>query len=453
MSQPEPWIRPTHHRTMLALALLILGVNLPLVHYYLFRGPQPATAQLPWQDGFDDPKRLADHYWSTGGLWRVESGALVSPGVKNNPLWLKAAVPRDFVLEVDATPLGPEADVRLELCGDGVNGGSGYTLAHGAYNNGQSMLGRLGVASTPHLNDRLAEARKRGLTVNGLQELADQGAFRAGMAVRIDASAPKVEPGRTYHHRVERIGAEVRWSIDGQQVARFVDPFPLEGRFNDRVGLNGWEAAIRFDALKVSAASGFAPVAPPPSPPSEPFADDFERGAVGDGYRSLGIANVGIFDGHLRLSEMRNRPLWLTRPIPDRAHVSFKARSLSPEGDLKVELWGDGQSGYQGDPRLQYTASGYVFVFGGWKNTISAIARQHEHTPDRVERSDVRVEQGRWYQWTIERQGGNLMWRIDGQPFLEMNDGNPLTGPGNRHLGFSGWQTTVEFDELRVEPL
>ncbi|MEW5740187.1 MAG: hypothetical protein AB1938_14745 [Myxococcota bacterium] len=447
------WRRPTHHRTMLVLALIVLGVNLPLVHFYLLRGPPKVTAQVPWQDDFSDPKRLAENYWSSGGLWRVEGGALVSPGVKNNPLWLQASVPRDFVLEVDATPLGAEADVRLELCGDGVNGGSGYTLAHGAFNNAQSTLGRLGITGTLHLNDRLAEARRRGLSVATLEDLARQGAFRAGMGVRIDAPAPKVEPGRTYHHRVERIGAELRWSIDGQEVARFVDPFPLEGRFNDRVGLNGWEASIRFDSLKIFPATGFAAPTPPPLPPAEPFADDFERSALGDGYRGLAVSNVALVDGRLRVSDMRNRPVWLTRALPDRARVSFRARSLSPEGDIKVELWGDGQSGYQGDPRLQYTATGYVFILGGWRNTISAIARQHEHTPDRVERSDFRVEPERWYQWTIERQGGNLLWKIDGRPFLEMNDGHPLTGPGNRYLGFSGWQTTVEFDELRIEPL
>lgn len=454
MSEPTPWRQPTHHRTMLVLALIVLGVNLPLLHYYLVRGPRPVTAQVPWQDDFGDPRRLAEHYWSTGGLWRVEDGALLSPGVKNNPLWLQAAVPRDFVLEVDATALGPEADVRLEVCGDGVNGGSGYTLAHGSWNNALSNIGRFGLSGVPALNDRLAEARKNGLSVGSLQDLAAQGAFRAGMGVRVDASAPKLEVGRTYHHRVERVGPELRWSIDGVEVGRFVDPFPLEGRGNDRVGLSGWEATLRFDNLRVSPATGFsAPAPPPPQAPAGPFTDGFERGAVGDQYRSLGIANVGIFDGRLRLSQMRNRPLWLTHPLPDRARVSFKARSLSPEGDVKVELWGDGQSGYQGDPRLQYTASGYVFVFGGWKNTISAIARQHEHTPDRVERSDVRVEPERWYQWTIERQGGNLTWKIDGQPFLEMNDGNPLSGPGNRYLGFSGWDTTVEFDDLLIEPL
>jgi len=454
MSEPEPsWRRPTHHRTMLVLALIVLGINLPLLHYYLLRGQQPVTAQVPWSDDFDDPARLAANYWSTGGLWRVEGGALTSPGVKNNPLWLQASVPRDFVLEVDATALTGEADVRLEVCGDGVNGGSGYTLAHGAWNNSLSVIGRLGITGTPALSDRLAEARKKGLQANSLQNLVAQGAFRTEMGVRVDASAPKVEPGRTYHHRVERIGNELRWSIDGQEVGRFVDPLPLEGRFFDRVGLSGWEATVRFDNLRVAPATAFAALVPPPPPPTEPFADDFERGAVGDQYRSLGIANVGIFQGRLRLAQMRNRPLWLTRALPNNARVSFKARSLSPEGDIKVELWGDGQSGYQGDPRLAYTASGYVFVMGGWKNTISAIARQHEHTPDRVERSDVRVEPNRWYQWTIERQGGNLLWKIDGQPFLEMNDGNPLSGPSNRFLGFSGWDTTVEFDELRVEPL
>ena len=455
MSEPSPSWKPspTHHRTMLVLAAVVLAINLPLIHYYLFRGPPKVTAQVPWRDDFSDPKKLADNYFSTGGLWRDEGGQLTSPGVKNNPLWLQASVPQNFVLEVDATAYGPEADVRIEVCGDGVNGGSGYVLAHGAFGNAQSNIARGGLSGVPMLNDRLAEARKKGLTVNSLQDLAAQGVFRANMGVRVEANAPRVEVGRTYHHKVERIGPELRWSIDGQEVGRFVDPFPLEGRFNDRIGLSGWEATLRFDNLTVAPATGFTAAAPPPPAPTEPFADDFERGAAGDQYRSLAISNVGIFDGHLRLAQMRNRPLWLTRAIPDNARISFKARALSPDGDVKVELWGDGESGYQGDPRLAYTASGYVFVFGGWKNTISTIVRQHEHAPDRVERSDVRVEPERWYQWTIERRGGNLLWKIDGQPFLELNDSSPLSGPRNRYLGFSGWEAPAEFDELRIEPL
>lgn len=328
MSEPSPsWKHaPTHHRTMLVLAAVVLAVNLPLVHYYLFRGPPKVTAQVPWSDDFSDPAKLAGNYFSTGGLWRVEGGALTAPGVKNNPLWLQAAVPRDFVLEVDATALGPEADVRIEVCGDGVNGGSGYVLAHGAWGNAQSNVARFGLNGVPMLNDRLADARKAGHTVATLQDLAAQGVFRPGMGVRVEARAPKVEVGRKYHHKVERVGAELRWSIDGQLVGAFVDPFPLGGRFNDRVGLSGWEATVRFDNLTVAPTSAFAALAPPPPPPTEPFADDFERGAVGDHYKSLAIANVGIFDGHLRLAGMKNRPLWLTRAIPDNARVSFKAR-------------------------------------------------------------------------------------------------------------------------------
>lgn len=455
MSEPSPSWKPapTHHRALLVLAVVVFAINLPLIHHYLLRGPPKVTAQVPWQDDFSDPRKLAEHYFSTGGLWRVEDGQLISPGVKNNPLWLQTSVPKDFVLEVDATALGPEADVRIEVCGDGINGGSGYVLAHGAWGNAQSNIARLGLNGVPLLSERLAEARKRGLFANSLEELAAQGAFRANMGVRVEARAPRVEVGRTYHHKVERIGAELRWSIDGQEVGRFVDPFPLEGRFNDRVGLSGWEATVRFDNLIVAPATGFTAAAPPPPAPSEPFADDFERGAAGDEYRSLAISNAGIFDGHLRLVQMRNRPLWLRRPIPDDARISFKARALSPDGDVKVEVWGDGESGYQGDPRLAYTASGYVFIFGGWKNTISTIVRQHEHAPDRVERRDVRVEPGRWYQWTIERRGGNLLWKLDGQPFLQLNDANPLRGPRNRYFGFSGWEAPAEFDELRIEPL
>jgi Farnesoic acid 0-methyl transferase len=139
--------------------------------------------------------------------------------------------------------------------------------------------------------------------------------------------------------------------------------------------------------------------------------------------------------------------------LPDNARISLRARTLSPEGDVKLEAWGDGHSGYTGDPRLAYTATGYVFILGGWQNTISAIVRQHEHAPDRSERHDFRLEPGRWYRWVIERRDGHLTWAVDGQPFLELTDPRPLHGADHHAFAFSGWQTTVEFDDLAIESL
>ena len=57
---------------------------------------------------------------------------------------------------------------------------------------------------------------------------------------------------------------------------------------------------------------------------------------------------------------------------------------------------------------------------GGWRNTLSAIARQQEHASDRATRADPRVIPGKNYHWTIRRQGRVLAGLVDGQPFLTL---------------------------------
>jgi hypothetical protein len=431
---------------------VVVFFNLPLLHFYLARPAAKVTATVPWRDDFSDGAKLEANYFSTGGLWRVRQGALVSPGVKNNPLWLQAVVPNDVAIDVDVKGLTSEGDARLELAGDGVTGGSGYQFVHG---NAGSAFGRLGIVGTPTLDARLAEARAKGATVSTLDELARQGLFRDNQGLKIDLRFPALGVNRTVHERVERVGAELRWYVDGVEVVRFVDPFPLGGKGFDRVGLSGWEGTLEFDNFAVTPITSFtgAPTAAPVAKPAGPFADDFNRGSLGEHWHSLALGQTSLVEGALHFSQLRNRPIWLDTPLPHNARISFRARTLSPEGDVKIEAWGDGHSGYTGDPRLAYTATGYVFIAGGWRNTISVIARQHEHTPDRVERNDFHLEPGRWYRWVIERRDGHLTWSLDGQPFLEMNDAQQLRGADNHFFGFSGWDTTVEFDDLAIEAL
>jgi len=120
---------------------------------------------------------------------------------------------------------------------------------------------------------------------------------------------------------------------------------------------------------------------------------------------------------------------------------------------MKVEVWGDGQSFHRGDPNGAYTATGYVLVMGGWRNSLSAIARQQEHAADRVTRAEPRVVPGQKYHWTIRRQGRVLTWLVDGKPFLTMDDPDPLRGPAHRYFAVSGWESKVHFDNLKIRPL
>jgi hypothetical protein len=184
-------------------------------------------------------------------------------------------------------------------------------------------------------------------------------------------------------------------------------------------------------------------------PEGGPFADDFAGPAIAAAWKSTG-GNYRIVDGALVIDHAYNHPLWLSSPLPRDAVVELDAWSTDPAGDIKLELWGDGQSFAK---QASYTASSYVFIFGGWHNTISAIARMNEHGADRRTRSDVKVVPGQHYHFRIERRAGHIDWQIDGQPFLSFDDPKPLAGPDHAYLAFNDWEAELHFDNLSVRPV
>ncbi|MBL8602370.1 MAG: hypothetical protein JNK72_10650 [Myxococcales bacterium] len=180
------------------------------------------------------------------------------------------------------------------------------------------------------------------------------------------------------------------------------------------------------------------------------FEDRFERGALGPDWRETG-PGWRIVEGVLQGESVHNHPLWLRRRLPRDARIEFDAWSDSEAGDLKVEVWGDGESYAR---QASYSnATSYVIIFGGWHNSVNVIARLDEHAPDRRQRVGPRVEVGRRYHFTVERKGRLLRWLIDGQPMLEWDDADPLAGPGHEYLGFNDWEARVHFDNLVITPL
>ncbi|HSY23173.1 MAG TPA: hypothetical protein VK841_13695, partial [Polyangiaceae bacterium] len=213
-----------------------------------------------------------------------------------------------------------------------------------------------------------------------------------------------------------------------------------------------------------------------------PFEDDFEHGvparavpgeAGAAGSTSGGLepsadwvaTSPGIWhieNGRLCGEHARNHGLWLKRTLPVNARIEFDAVSLSPEGDLKAEFWGDGRS-YA--TSLSYTnATSYLTIFGGWHNKFHVLARINEHGNDRKEiavvdlnSDDVRerpVIAGQVYRFKVERNDGKTVrWWIDGNEMLTYGDTSPLAGVGHDHFGFNDWDVKVCFDNVRVVPL
>jgi hypothetical protein len=200
---------------------------------------------------------------------------------------------------------------------------------------------------------------------------------------------------------------------------------------------------------------------PTPGPRIEaPFVDAFERGEPGPDWNLTG-AGWSIKEGRLCVNDAHNHPAWLRRRLPRNARIEFEATSASPDGDLKVEAWGDGQSAATG---TSYTnATSYIVIFGGWKNTLHVLARLDEHGAGR---SALRVEAGetdpraqpvlpdRAYRFKIERSDGKTVrYFVDEIEILNLADPRPLSGEGHEYFGFNDWQVPACFDNLTITPL
>ncbi len=238
-SAPETWQAPAKigRKSLYVILGVVALFNLPMIHYFLLRSPISANQTLPFRDDYSDPATVAQKYNSTGGLWRVVNGELLSPGVKNNPLWLRANLPNDVRVEFDVRSMSPEGDIKVEIFGDGSDHASGYVLIHGGWNNSISIIARLDEHAPS-----LAALQQQGGLAN----------FRADTRVRVEANPFRVEIGKTYHWRIERRGKVLSWFINDVPFMSFEDPMPLTGKGHDRFGFSSWEAQLFFDNLTVT---------------------------------------------------------------------------------------------------------------------------------------------------------------------------------------------------------
>lgn len=174
------------------------------------------------------------------------------------------------------------------------------------------------------------------------------------------------------------------------------------------------------------------------------FEDDFEREDVGDAWRAQGEA-WSIDEGWLTVEGARNDALWLKTKLPARVRIEFDAMSLSEEGDLKFEVFGDGYS----------HESGYIGIFGGWDNRLNIIARLDEHGEDRLIGAEgQRVEPERTYRFRIERTDHILRWYVDDALFIAYEDQEPLVHEDDHaYFAFNDWDAPLRFDNVRVYEL
>lgn len=203
-------------------------------------------------------------------------------------------------------------------------------------------------------------------------------------------------------------------------------------------------------ALLLATAVPFAACVPRGDPAIDgQFVDDFDRNELGPLWRNTG-GPYAIVDGQLKVSGARNKPLWLRRTLPRDVRIEFDVRSESPEGDIKVEVYGDGTSKAT---KASYTATSYVVIFGGWSNTLNVIARLDEHANDRAVGPPRKVQPGHTYRMKIERKGDTITSWADGELLAKLKDANPLWGAGHDHFAINNWNAELWFDNLKITPL
>jgi hypothetical protein len=263
----HPWLHP---RIALPLAAVVVAVQIPFLHQAL-RGPAPVVAAVPYEDKFERAS-LGDAWWSNGGLWRIVQGQLYSPGVGNNPLWLKARLPADVRIEFDTRSEGPDGDIKWELDGDGRNHSTGYLFLFGAWHNRESRIAKLDEhaltqeelraqlaamarpfpGQQPDLVDRLREPFVQWGARRDLARLQDGKYYDRDTPLVVKRTDLKVEKGRAYHMVVTKKGGTLRWEIDGVPALELVDPAPLSGPGHDRFGFSSWSNDTWFDNLKIT---------------------------------------------------------------------------------------------------------------------------------------------------------------------------------------------------------
>jgi hypothetical protein len=171
------------------------------------------------------------------------------------------------------------------------------------------------------------------------------------------------------------------------------------------------------------------------------FSDDFSGAQLGAHWTPSPHPKAKVVDGWLHIEKNRNEPpLWLNVKLPEQARVEFDARSRSDEGDIKVEIFGDGKT----------HASGYILVFGAHNNEEDWLARLDEHGADRKSRASQGAKRDQIYHFSIIRTDGTLRWFIDNEPFLSFEDNAPLRGDAHAFFAVNTWNAPLEFDNVQV---
>jgi hypothetical protein len=179
---------------------------------------------------------LGPNWRATSPVWKLSEGRLCGENARNHPVWLARRLPKNAVIEFQASSDSSDGDIKAELWGDGRSSASGqsytdatsYLTIFGGWKNTFHVLARL----DEHAPDR----REIKLVPGGA-----------------DFIRSTVVPQQAYQFRVERRdGHTVRWLVNDMEILTYRDEEPLVGAGHEHVGFNDWLVRLCFDDLRVT---------------------------------------------------------------------------------------------------------------------------------------------------------------------------------------------------------
>lgn len=200
----------------------------------LLEAPSGELLEASWRDDFDRAE-VGDGYLATGAGFRIDAGRLCVAGARNHPLWLRARLPVNARIRVEAEAESTDGDIKLEAWGDGRAAATqnsyfdatSYLAIFGGWKNHYHVLARL----NEHASDRREVVIEPGSD---------------------DPRRRPVQPHQRYQLKLERSdGRTLRFWVDDVEISSWIDAAPLRGNGHDHFAFNDWEARVCFDHLVV----------------------------------------------------------------------------------------------------------------------------------------------------------------------------------------------------------
>lgn len=186
----------------------------------LFSCSKETKIKTVFEDNFNRAG-LGGNYTVQGGDWTISKDHVVSTKAENRNLVLTGfALPQNGIIELTMWSESDGVDVKFNAWGDGLihDHGDGYSFVLGGWSNRVSVIAKL-----HEHEDNRTENRK------------------------------KLEKGKKYRVRVERLDDKISWFVDGELFLKYVDENPLKtDEGYNRLSFGNWRSAVHFDDLKIS---------------------------------------------------------------------------------------------------------------------------------------------------------------------------------------------------------